>query len=65
MPLILEGAWGETELKLMLATRRAILKKKSNAHMLTMPTHTVDESYFIILTRAIRDSYNIFRLKRT
>ena len=39
------GVGREGVLKLILATRRAIFKKISNAHTLTMPTHTAVDSY--------------------
>ena len=39
------GVGREGALKLILATRRDILKKSSNVYMLTMPTHTVYDIY--------------------
>ena len=44
-----EGVGREDVQKLMLATRLVILEKQ-NAHMVTMPTHTADNSYSVILS---------------
>ena len=40
-------------LKPMPATRRAILEKKSNTHVLTMPTRTANDSYLIVLSASV------------
>ena len=34
-----------------------MLQKKTNAHMLTVPTHTAADSYWTILSASIGDSY--------
>ena len=47
------GVGREGVLELMLATRRATLKKESNAHMITMLTRTAGDSYFTVPSASV------------
>ena len=42
-----------------------MLQKKTNAHMLTVPTHTAADSYWTILSASIGDSYKYILYRHT